>query len=90
MLREGPEATAGKIELAFRLCTARKPRAGEAALLAAELKGQEEHFRRNPAAAKALFKGSLAKPADPDAIDAAAWTMVANVLINLDETLTKE
>jgi mono/diheme cytochrome c family protein len=90
VMKEGPEALAGRIELAFRLCTARKPRADEAALLEAELKAQREHFRRNPAAAKALFKGSLAKPADADAVDAAAWTMLANVLINLDETLTKE
>jgi hypothetical protein len=33
----------------------------------------------------------LAEPAaNGDGADRAAWTMVANVLLNLDETLTKE
>ncbi|HVE42866.1 MAG TPA: PSD1 and planctomycete cytochrome C domain-containing protein [Planctomycetota bacterium] len=90
VLKEGPGSVEGKIELAFRLCTSRKPRADEVALLAAELGRQTEHFRKHPEAANAVFKGSLAKPADGDAVAAAAWTMLSNVMINLDETLTKE
>jgi hypothetical protein len=90
VLKEGPDAPAGRIELAFRLCTSRKPRADEVELLAAELQRQTAHFQKNPAAAKAVFKGSLVKPADADLVAAAAWSMVANILINLDETLTKE
>src|SRR5205814_9466461 len=55
VLKEEPEAAEAKIELAFRLCTARKPRADEVALLAAELRRQSDHFRKNPDAARALF-----------------------------------
>jgi hypothetical protein len=52
------------------------------------LRRQSAHFQKNRDAAKAVFKGALEQPADPQA--AAAWTMVANILINLDESLTKE
>jgi len=90
LLKEGPESPAGKLELGFRLCTSRKPKADEVHLLAAELERQTAHFRNAPEAAKAVFKGSLVKPADGDLVAAAAWTMVSNILINLDETLTKE
>ena len=87
VMKEGPERG---IELAFRLCTSRAPRADEAGLLAGELRRQADHFRKNPDAARRVFKGSLATPPDAELVDAAAWTMVANILINLDETLTKE
>jgi hypothetical protein len=87
LLREAGEDRA-RIELGYRLCTSRRPRADEVDLLQAELKRQTDHFLRNPVAAKAVFKGSQEAPRDP--VNAAAWTMVANILINLDETLTKE
>jgi hypothetical protein len=89
LLREAP-ADRDRIELGFRLCTSRRPRAEEVDLLTAELSRQTAHFQARRDAAKAVFRGSLAKPDEADAVAAAAWTMVANVLINLDETLTKE
>jgi mono/diheme cytochrome c family protein len=87
LLREGADDRA-RIELGFRLCTSRRPRADEVDLLAAELSRQTDHFGKNAAAARAVFKGHVETPQEP--IAAAAWTMVANILINLDETLTKE
>ena len=37
-----------------------------------------------------MAKGGLLDPAkDLDAAELAAWTVVANVLLNLDETITK-
>jgi hypothetical protein len=88
VMKEVPEDPRARIEAGFRLCTSRRPLPVEVDLLAAELSRQMNHYRRNPAAARALFKGHLETPADP--VAAAAWTMVANILINLDETLTKE
>ena len=41
---------------------------------------QLDHFQQSPQSAKQIA----------DAPDAAAWTMLCNVLLNLDETLTKE
>jgi hypothetical protein len=88
LLKEGPADDAGRIELGFRLCTSRRPRTDEVHLLAAELQRQTDHFRKHPDAAKAVFKGHGETPSEP--VAAAAWTIVANILINLDETLTKE
>jgi mono/diheme cytochrome c family protein len=90
LLKESPDDPRARIEFGFRLCTSRKPRPDEVDLLAAEFQRELEHFRKDSGAAKAVFKGSLVKPADADAAVAAAWTMAANILINLDETLTKE
>jgi hypothetical protein len=42
-------------------------------------------YRRDTAAAKALAAGA----GNLDAAEPAAWTVVANVLLNLDETITK-
>jgi hypothetical protein len=90
LLKEGPADPRGRIELGFRLCTSRRPRAGEVDLLEAELKRQTEHFQKNRDAAKAVFKSVQEKPADADLVAASAWTMVSNILINLDEALTRE
>ncbi|HUR38390.1 MAG TPA: hypothetical protein VM222_02800, partial [Planctomycetota bacterium] len=71
----------------FRLCTSRKPSADEVDVLEKALRRELEHFRKDKAAAKAVLKGAeLPK----DLPEAAAWTLIANVLVNLDETVTKE
>jgi hypothetical protein len=64
----------GRIELGFRLCTSRRPRTDETDLLAAELKRQSDHFRKNPDAAKAVFKGNLEQPADPSTPRPGRWS----------------
>jgi hypothetical protein len=58
---------------------------------------QEARFAADPAAAGAVA-GAPVHPGSPAGDDGreptlaekAAWTMVANVVLNLDETLTKE
>jgi hypothetical protein len=50
-----------------------------------------EKYQADPEAAKSLAASGLsASPRKPDTAQLAAWTVVANVLLNLDETLTKE
>ncbi|MFM8393703.1 MAG: hypothetical protein ACKOB4_07225, partial [Acidobacteriota bacterium] len=66
-------------------CLTRPPAAGELARLERLYQEQLEIYRRDPAAAKQVAKGMAG-----DAAEAAALTMVANVLLNLDEMLTKE
>ncbi|HTD52616.1 MAG TPA: DUF1553 domain-containing protein, partial [Thermoanaerobaculia bacterium] len=73
----------------FRLCTARKPDQAEIEHLTRAFETERAHFSKDPTAARAVFKGSVA-PDQRDLADAAAWTLLANVLLNLDETLTKE
>lgn len=65
---------------AFRLCTCRKPTPAELNRLQTLLKVLEAKYKAEPLEAKKLARTP----------DDAAWTMVANVLLNLDETITKE
>ncbi|MFO0874570.1 MAG: DUF1553 domain-containing protein [Phycisphaerales bacterium] len=84
----------------FRLCTSRTPTSDEVARLAQLFSEQRAAFAAAPAQAAALlapFDGTTAAPtplpADEtsrrDALDLAAMQMVASVLLNLDETLTR-
>ncbi len=56
-----------------------------------ELYEQElARFKQDPAAAKKLASGEIgAPPKNVNVEKLAAWTVVANVLLNLDETITK-
>ncbi len=67
----------------FRLCRTRAPQAAEVAELVKLYEDQLAHFKQQPVAAAQVTK----KQADATF---AAWTMVANVLLNLDGTITKE
>ncbi|HZE95976.1 MAG TPA: DUF1553 domain-containing protein, partial [Planctomycetota bacterium] len=87
ILSEGPADERGRIAFGFRLCTSRMPASTELDLLEGALKREQEHFEKDKAAAMAVLKGTEL-PKDP--VEAAAWTLIANVLINLDETVTKE
>ncbi|CAG0959839.1 hypothetical protein PHYC_00664 [Phycisphaerales bacterium] len=70
-----------RIEFAFRACTARTPRAEERARLLALLDQQRSTFAAAPQDAKTLT--------GEESPERAAWVVVANVLLNLDEVLTK-
>jgi mono/diheme cytochrome c family protein len=87
ILSEGGDDERGRIAYGFRLCTSRKPAADEVDVLEKALQRELEHFRKDKASAKAVFKGT---EAPKDLPEAAAWTLIANVLLNLDETVTKE
>jgi hypothetical protein len=89
--REGGTDLDGRLRYAFRLCTARLPGPGELDVLRRVYRGQRARFDRDPAAADRLLGvGALPRPAGPDPADVAAWTAVGNVLLNLDETITRE
>lgn len=90
VLAEGGTTSAEQIEFAFRLCTSRQPTEAERARLLAFLDLERRSFEQEPQAAeKLLAVGSAARPPSLDTREVAAWMMVANVLLNLDETLTK-
>jgi hypothetical protein len=84
VLKEAPKDEPGRIEYAFRLCLARRPNDAEARRLKELLAAQAGYFASAPQEAKVLT-GQL----EPDA-ERAAWTMAARVLLNLDETITRE
>ncbi len=91
MLQEGGATPAKRIAWAFARVTGRPPEASEAAVLAAGLERQIARFRAAPAEAEALLNhGHAPRPAQLDTIELAAHTVTANVLLNLDEVVTRE
>jgi hypothetical protein len=72
----------------FRLVVSRAPKATELDRLVRAYTQHRDQFRRQPEQARQVI-GSTAVPG-ADAADQAAWTLVANALLNLDETITKD
>ncbi|MBK6942316.1 MAG: DUF1553 domain-containing protein [Planctomycetes bacterium] len=88
LLKEGGKDDGKRIALGFRWCTSRVPDAEEVAVLTKLLAAQREHYAADPAAAKKLLAVGDAKPdAKLDAAELAAWTGVAQALLNLDATI---
>jgi Protein of unknown function (DUF1553)/Protein of unknown function (DUF1549)/Planctomycete cytochrome C len=73
---------------AFRVVATRTPKPAEVERILASYQRQLERFRADRNAAVHTIKGY--EVANVDAAEQAAWTLVANALLNLDEALTKE
>ena len=91
MLTEGGDDLKSKLKWGFHLTTARNPRAQELDALLRLHSDQMVRFRQFDAAAKELLQvgespANAALPTD----SLAALAVVANVLLNLDETLTRQ
>jgi hypothetical protein len=79
-----------KVTIGFRLCVTRPPHATEIERVLALYKEALAHFKQSPDKATAFATNPIgAAPAGADLPDLAAWTTVANVLLNMDETLMK-
>ncbi len=90
MLAAGP-AAAERAKLAFRWCTCRLPGDDELAVLLKVYEQQLAGYQADRAAAdKLLAVGQAPRDATLDAAELAAWTMTASLILNLDETVTKE
>jgi hypothetical protein len=77
-LRDGGATDEARLTYAFRRCLARKPTSQELAALLDLLKRQSQRT-----SATLTGSGKEAAPVD-------GWTVVARVLLNLDETITRE
>ncbi len=73
----------------FRLCVARTPTEQELELLGRLYAENLEKYRKDSVAARAMAKHGKEVAVGVDVAELAAWTVVANVLLNLDETITK-
>jgi mono/diheme cytochrome c family protein len=90
VIRQGGATLEERMRFAFVLCTSRPPRPQELEVLVRLFGAELKRFQQNPAAAAKLTSvGELPRPADLDAAELAAWTAIGNVLLNLDETITK-
>ncbi|MDQ6701506.1 MAG: DUF1553 domain-containing protein, partial [Acidobacteriota bacterium] len=85
VLSEGGRTDAERVTYAVRRCLSRKPTFDESAELLPLLNKETQRFAKQEASARELAgSGSSAAP------QLAAWTAVSRVLLNLDETITKE
>ena len=88
VLKSKPKSNGELVELAFRLCLSRKPTMEEKARLTDLLNKEVAAFTKAPQEATAMAADK--KYAMLDAKEFAAWTTVSRVLLNLDETITRE
>jgi hypothetical protein len=90
VLLEEPTDLDRRLVRAFRHTLGRKPQPDEVAVLKQTHEQQLARFKADPAAAKALIAvGESKAPESSDPAALAAMTAVANVLLNLNETITK-
>ena len=89
-LATGPADDAGRIDWLFRTLIARAPESAEMAVVAEELAAHRGRYAADPDSAKRLVAvGESKAPENLPAEELAAWTLVSNMLLNLDETLSR-
>ena len=90
MLLEGGHSSAERVSFAFELATARKPSAPEISALEAFFTRRLATYRQDPAAAKAfLAVGASPSNSHLDTAELAAYANVASLILNLDETVSR-
>ena len=91
MIREGGSTVEERITYAFRLIVSRKPSAEELSILADGLREDLSHFAKASAeATKLVAFGDAKSDAAIKPEELAAYTLTANVLLNLDEVVMRE
>lgn len=89
-LTEAGSEAKDRATYAFRLATARRPTDDELAILVRQYEAQRAAYAADPEAAKKVLTVGENKPPDGlDPAELAAWTLVANCILNLDETMSK-
>ncbi|HUG20715.1 MAG TPA: PSD1 and planctomycete cytochrome C domain-containing protein, partial [Planctomycetaceae bacterium] len=81
--------SAARASYMFRLCTGRLPIESELAELVEGLTLDLQHYTDHPEAAKQLVSPAGEPPAGANVPELAAWTMTANLMLNLDEVVNK-
>jgi hypothetical protein len=93
VLREGGGDDAQRADYAFFLCTSRRPAADERQAILELLGSQRQRVADGWLNVRDITTGDPARlpelPAGTIPQDAAAWTLAARVLLNLDETISK-
>ena len=90
VLREEPKSVDKRLVRAFRHTLGRPPQVDEVGVLQKIYAQQLANFRQDSDAANALLKvGESPLPEKANPAELAAMTAVANVLLNLNETITK-
>ena len=87
IMNEAAAGAASRARYGFRLCASRHPTEKELDQIVAFYGEELTKFQGDREAARQV---TGAKEAGPETPELAAWTMVSNLLLSLDETLTKE
>ncbi len=91
MIKEGGATPAARLAWAVRLATSRPAAAAEVAILERGLGQRLAQYRAAPAAAeKLLSAGESPRDRQLDAVELAAYTTAAGVILNLDEVITRQ
>lgn len=89
-MHEAGTTPADKARSGFKLTLARTPTDEEVSRLVKLFEATKATYEKETAKAEKLATDPLGPlPKGSNAVDLAAWTVVANVLLNLDETLMK-
>jgi mono/diheme cytochrome c family protein len=89
VLREAPADEQSRLIYGFILCVARTPSHQEREVLARLYRDSLAKYQKDAKAAQAMVANGGPLLSGQDAAEVAAWTVVANVLLNLDETITQ-
>jgi hypothetical protein len=90
IVHEGGASPEERCRFALELCLVSPPKPKQIDELVSLLVAERKHYREDAKAAHELATEPLGKaPAGVDETELAAWTVVANVLLNLDGVLTK-
>ncbi|MDQ6632510.1 MAG: DUF1553 domain-containing protein, partial [Verrucomicrobiota bacterium] len=91
VFKEGGADNKSQAMYAFRLCTGRLPDETELNQMLSLLDDQQKYFdERTDKAVAVAAPDPKNLPAEVNLHKVAAWTMVSRVLLNMDETITKE
>ncbi len=88
--RDGGKDTASQLVYAYERVLGRAPRQEETAIMTKLFESSLKKYSTDPKSAETIISTGLPKPEpSADLPRLAAWTVISNVLLNLDETLTK-
>jgi hypothetical protein len=91
MLTEVPGGSQDRLRFGYRLVLSRTPTEKETAGLLALLEKVTTKYKADVGAARNSLSSAFRGPAPQvEAAELAPWIVVANVLLNLDETITRE
>jgi mono/diheme cytochrome c family protein len=89
ILTEGGDSFEERAAYGFRCCTARRPTSSEVETLKVLCGKSTERFTRDEKAAGDLISGCRQSAEGLNPTELASWIVVSNVLLNLDETITR-
>jgi hypothetical protein len=90
MMQSPSEAIQDKLRFGFRLVTGRQPTEKEISVLEASWHEDHKYYSENVQQAQQLIAIGESKSQAPSPAELAAFTLAGNVLLNLDEVITRE